>query len=127
MWSVADLLGMTARLERRDRARLRADFRAVLTGTCGHLTVRGIDASRHGFGVASPDAVEPGTLVFVRLTELGLAGFAHVRRCVALPEGGFHLGLQLRDELSRERLDPGVWTLQRATHTCGAWDATVDA
>ena len=127
IWKVADLMGMTARLERRDRQRLKADFRAVLTGSCGCLQVYGLDASRHGIGVLSLEPLGPGTLVFVRLTELGLAGFAHVRRCAEHPEGGFTLGLQFRDQLSREPNAPGPWTLQRLTHTCGVWDAAADA
>jgi hypothetical protein len=123
MWKLADLLGMTARLERRERRRLRADFRAVLTGDCGFIEVRGVDASRHGMGVVAQEAVDPGTLVFIRLKELGLAGFAHVRRCVPTPEAKFMLGLQFRGELSRERSNPAPSNLQRAAHTCGVWDA----
>jgi hypothetical protein len=123
IWKLANILGMTARLERRDRRRLKADFRALLTGECGCLEVRGLDASRHGIGVLAPEAVRPGALVFVRLKKLGLAGFAHVRRCDTLPEGRFMLGLQFRDELSRERSDAGGWNHQCLTHTTGVWDA----
>jgi hypothetical protein len=126
VWKLADLLGMTARIERRGRERLKADFRAVLTGSCGLLSVRAVDASRRGLGVRSSEAVEPGTLVFVRLTELGLAGFAHVRRCAEAAEGGFFLGLEFRGELSRERHESEAWNFQRLSHTCGVWDAAAD-
>lgn len=128
IWKVADVLGMTARLERRDRRRLKANFRAIVSGSCRQLEVRGVDASRRGIGVLSAEAVEEGLLVFVRLMEMGLSGFAHVRRCQAQPQGGFVLGLEFRDELSRERTDAGAWQLQRLNHgPCGAWDATADA
>jgi hypothetical protein len=123
IWKLADLLGMTAHLERRDRRRLKADFRAVLTGDCGFIEVRGIDASRYGIGVLAPEPVLPGALVFVRLKELGLAGFAHVRRSVPLPDGRFMLGLQFRGELARERSGTGTSNLERLAHTCGVWDA----
>jgi hypothetical protein len=124
IWKLADILGMTARLERRDRRRLRADFRAALTGQFGYMEVRGCDASRQGIGVLAPDAVRPDALVFVRLKDLGLSGFAHVRRCDALPEGCFRLGLQFRGQLSRERSEASAWNQQRLTHTDGVWDAS---
>lgn len=122
IWKLADVMGMTARLERRDRQRLRADFRAVLTGECGLMEVRGMDASRHGMGVVASAALHPGTLVFVRLKDFGLGGFAHVRRCAPAAEGGFLLGLEFRGELSREQGDAGPWNVKRATQTCGVWD-----
>src|SRR5579884_1169008 len=112
----AELFGMTAHLERRDRDRLRADFRAVLTGSFGRVEARGIDASRRGVGLVSSEAIEPGTLAFLRLADLGLAGFAYVRRSAPRAEGGFTLGLEFRGELSRERLEPGVWQFERRSH-----------
>lgn len=127
MWKVADALGMTARLERRDRRRLKAAFRAVLHGPTGLIEVRGFDASRHGIGAVSPEALAPGSLIFVRLVELGLAGFAWVRRSEARPDNNFILGLEFRDELRRERVETASWSVQHATHTCGVWDAAADA
>jgi PilZ domain len=122
VWKLADALGMTARLERRDRRRLKADFRAFLTGGCGQLEVRGLDASRQGLGVLSPEAVALGTQLFVRLKDLGLAGFATVRRCSVRPDGQFHLGLEFRGGLSRERSESSPGNVQRLTQT-SVWDA----
>ena len=120
---MAELLGMTTHLERRDRPRLRANFRAILSGDCGQLEVRGMDASRLGVGVLSPEAVRVGTLVFIRLQDFGLTGFGSIRHCVAQGEGSFALGLQFRGELSHEDFECTGATVQRFTEHYGVWDA----
>ena len=92
----------------RRHARLRADFAATMAGPFGTVSVTGVDANRDGVGVASPQALPLGALVFLRITTLGLMGFAHVRHCSPRGEG-YLLGLQFRDGLSRERDDIGAW------------------
>jgi hypothetical protein len=92
----------------RRHARLRAEFSATVAGSFGAVSVTGIDANRRGAGVQSPEALPPGALVFLRITSLGLMGFAHVRHC-APRGGGYFLGLQFRDRLSREREESGDW------------------
>lgn len=123
----AHLLGMTATLERRGDRRVRTDFTACLSGDCGRVEVRGLDAHRRGLGGISERWLETGSLVFVRLSDLGLAAFAHVRRCEPRPDGNYAIGLEFRDKLTREREEIGGWQYQRAAHgACGVWDAAAD-
>ena len=89
----------------RRHARLRAEFRGVLTGPFGTLHVTGIDLNRDGAGVQSPQELPEGTLVFLRIADVGLMGFAHVRHCSPRSGEGCFLGLQFREGLSRERRD----------------------
>jgi hypothetical protein len=108
--------------DNRRHMRLPADFTASMAGPFGTIPVAGVDATRKGVGVQSPEALPAGTLVFLRMTSLGLMGFAHVRHCS--PRGnGYLLGLQFREGLSREREDIRNWDWQQLT-TAGRelWD-----
>jgi len=93
----------------RTHLRLKADFRAILSGSFGKLEVTGIDANRDGVGVQSPDPLPEGTLIFIRIAELGVMGFAHVRHC-SPHQRGYLLGLRFREALSRDRSEGGNWT-----------------
>jgi hypothetical protein len=96
----------------RRHARLPADFPATIAGTFGTTQVTGVNANRTGAGLQSPHSLPLGSLVFLRITSLGLMGFAHVRHCS--PRGnGFLLGIQFREALSRERNESENWSLQR--------------
>src|SRR5438128_5858330 len=86
----------------RRHLRLPSDFHGTLAGPFGNLNVSGVDVNRYGAGVQSPESLPLGSLVFFRITELGLMGFAHVRHCSRRRDGYF-LGLQFRDGLARER------------------------
>jgi PilZ domain len=124
---VAELLGMASQIERRDYRRVRAEFRATLSGDCTHAAVRGMDVSRQGAKVIAEQTFTEGLLVFVRLIDLGLAGFAHVRRCEPLAEGGFAVGLEFRDKLHREHAEAGACHYQkRSLESYGVWDAAAD-
>jgi hypothetical protein len=96
----------------RRHARLPAEFHGTLAGPFGKLKVTGVDANRDGAGVQSPETLPLGTLVFFRITELGLMGFAHVRHCSRRADGYF-LGLQFREGLARERGEIGNWSVER--------------
>jgi hypothetical protein len=111
---------LNSRIERRRRRRLPADVDVILSGAFGQSTARGIDLNRTGMGVLATQQVETGTLLFVRLPECGLMGFAFVRRCVAMAEGIYHLGLEFRESLGLDRSetalrpDRGSWCVQTA-------------
>jgi hypothetical protein len=92
----------------RRHLRLPAEFSAIMSGSFGMLPVIGVDANRGGAGVQSTEALPLGSLVFLRITSLGLMGFAHVRHCSRRADG-YLLGLQFRDALSRERQEAGAW------------------
>src|SRR4051812_7567972 len=87
----------------RSHIRIPADFQATLAGPFGCLTVTGVDANRDGAGVQSEQPLAEGTLVFLRIADLDLMGFAHVRH-YSPREGGYLLGLKFREKLARERL-----------------------
>jgi PilZ domain len=122
-----------ANLERRHRRRLRADVDVILSGSCGQAVARGVDLSRSGMGVLASQSLEVGTLVFLRIPECDLMGFAFVRRCVMQPEGIYLMGLEFRGGLTRDgsdhavRPDPGAWHYRVAHSTCAAWNAADDA
>ena len=99
------------RTDGRRRARLRADFHATIAGSFGTIAVIGVDAHREGVGVQSPEPLPEGTLVFLRITNLGLMGFAHVRHC-SVKGQGYLLGLKFREGLARDRGEAGNWSWQ---------------
>ena len=119
-----------AQLERRLRQRLRTDVDVILSGYCGQSTARGVDLSRRGMGVLADQSVEPGTLLFVRLPDCGMMGFAHVRRCALQPEDSYMLGLEFREPLTRDRSDAvrpdrGAWQFRYAGRDNG-WSVADD-
>jgi hypothetical protein len=102
--------------------RLPADFQATLAGSFETLCCSGVDANRDGVGVQAAQALPLGALVFLRITDLGLMGFAHVRHCSRRGEG-YLLGLQFRDALSRGRGDIGNWSVEQLRYASGRlWD-----
>ena len=129
---VSKLLRLLDSIERRGRRRLRTDVDVILSGNCGQSTVRCVDLNRRGMGVLANQPIETGTLLFVRLPECGLIGFAFVRRCIAQPEGLYLIGLEFREALARDtsnqlpRPDGGAWQYNVARDTCHAWSAADD-
>ena len=124
-WSgrVAVSLGIFNLMDRRGRQRVKADFQAVLSGTCGLVQARGLDVTRRSMGVRASHSIQKGTLVFAELVEFGTGGYAYVRRCDRNPDGTYVIGLQFRKELKPNRFDIGPWErLHRAHGPCGAWD-----
>ena len=84
----------------RRHARLRAEFTGALSGPFGTVHVAGIDLNRDGAGVQSSQELPEGTLVFLRIADVGLMGFAHVRHCSPRPGEGYFLGLEFREGLT---------------------------
>jgi hypothetical protein len=106
----------------RRHTRLRAEFTGTLSGPFGMVHVSGKNLNRKGAGVESPQELPQGSLVFLRISDLGLMGFAHVRHCSPSGEG-YYLGLEFREGLSRERDDEANWEYQRyARATYRPWD-----
>jgi len=130
IWKVADSLGLSGLLDRRGRARLRAHFHVVLSGMCGYIEARGLNVTREGAALDSPDPAEVGSLVYVQLPHLGLEGFAHVRRCDPRSDGRFTLGLRFRGALLSVPKPEfgGGWLYQRVRYgASGAWDGSGEA
>jgi hypothetical protein len=127
MLTMSNAIGWFAKLAevyKNDRRleRLPAEFTGTLTGPFGTICVTGIDLTRNGAGVQSPHEFPLGRLVFLQISDLGLMGFAHVRHC-SPRDGGYFLGLEFRDGLSRERRDAGSWDRQRKQLSgVRAWD-----
>jgi PilZ domain len=108
--------------EDRRHVRLPVNFAATIAGTFGTLEVTGVNAHRTGAGLQSPKALPLGALVFLRISSLGLVGFAHVRHC-SLRGNGFLLGIQFRENLTRERDDSeNCNRLSRSLSSSGLWD-----
>lgn len=104
--------------------RIRTDLPVYLSGSLGTTKAHGIDMNRRGIAVHSTEAVADGSLVFLRLVSLGLAGFAHVRHCRTVGDGHI-LGLEFRDKLTRERDAETNWSYTRVTPKL-AWDEVAD-
>jgi len=106
----------------RGHLRLKTNFRATLSGSFEKFEVTGVNANRDGVAVQSPTEIAPGTLVFIRMSEVGLMGFAHVRHC-SKSDGGHLLGLEFRGALSREQPEAENWSRHRvARDAARVWD-----
>jgi hypothetical protein len=93
-----------------------------MAGPFGAIYVTGSDLNRNGAGVQSPQEIPLGALVFLKIAELGVMGFAHVRHCSPRRDGYF-LGVEFRDGLARERDEAGNWQRQRLAQSAHqAWD-----
>ena len=113
--------------ERRRRSRLPLSCNVTLSASFGlPQPAVAVDVSRHGMAVRSEAAWEIGALLFVRIPQAGLAGFAHVRRCA--PTGDeFLIGLEFREPLRRERDEPSTWDRTRIdAGRTGAWEGWDD-
>jgi hypothetical protein len=102
---VADSLGILNLLDRRDRQRVKADFRARLSGPCGLVQARGLDATRRGIGVLAAHPIEKGVMLLAEIVELGNGGFAYVRHCDPKPDGTYAIGLEFCNELKVSRAE----------------------
>ncbi len=100
--------------------RVPANLAALLSGPHGTNTVTCVELSRGGVAVRVADPIEPGTLVFLRMTDSGLMGFAYVRHC-RTENDSYRLGLQFRGALTREYEPEPTWNLRRVQPQL-AWD-----
>jgi hypothetical protein len=113
--------------DKRREIRLPAQVPTLLAGPFGSIYATGENATRHGMGVISPEPLPKDSLVFVKLTTLGLMGFANVRHCGA-KDGSFLLGLEFREGLSRDREHEDEWRYQQLGQDAAPrkWDEPED-
>jgi len=120
---ISKLANLYGQSDGRDHVRIPAEFEASLSGSFGSLYVSGVDATRDGAGVQAMEPLAIGTLVFLKISTLGLMGFAHVRHC-SKRGSGYLLGLKFREPLTRDRdyLDED-WSRQRVRRAAiRVWD-----
>lgn len=110
---IREAVAFLTRVGRRKRYRLSAQFHAILSCPGGDIHARGVDATRHGIGVLASEPLQCGCLIFIDLPQVGLGGFAHVRRCQPLPDGQFAIGVEFRDSLSHLRPELSRWEFGR--------------
>ncbi len=106
------LLGLLRKPYSRKRRRIKGGFSVTLLGQRGKFEARGLDASASGIGIIAPHPLHVGALLFVRLNDLNLVTFAHVRYCRSRADGAFVAGLEFRDPLRRDRINVGEWSYQ---------------
>lgn len=116
------LVSLYEETDHRSHVRLPADFKATLNGAFGSIYVTGVNATRNGTGVQSPDPLLVGTLVFIRISTLGLMGFGHVRHC-SKRGNGYLLGIRFREALARDRDAMDDFTYERVRlEVARVWD-----
>jgi len=96
------LVSLYEQTDVRNHVRIPAEFEASLNGPFGTVFATGVDATRDGAGVHAMEPLAIGTLVFLKISTLGLMGFAYVRHC-SQRGNGYLLGLKFREPLSRDR------------------------
>jgi hypothetical protein len=110
---ISKLANLYQQSDGRNHMRIPAEFKASLNGVFGTVYVTGVDATRDGAGVRAMEPLAIGTLVFLKISTLGLMGFAHVRHC-SKRGSGYLLGLKFREALARDRDDAGAdWERRR--------------
>jgi hypothetical protein len=120
---IAKLVNLYDQADVRNHVRIPAEFEASLNGPFGTVFVTGVDATRDGAGVQSMEPLAIGTLVFLKISTLGLMGFAHVRHCSKRGDG-YLLGLKFREPLMRDRdYIEADWSRQRVRREAiRVWD-----
>jgi hypothetical protein len=70
--------------ERRRNPRLTTQFDATLSASAASIPVRGVNIDRRGACVLCDEPLTPGSMLFLRLDNVRLMGFAYVRHCSAV-------------------------------------------
>jgi hypothetical protein len=117
------LVNLYEQTDARNHVRIPAEFEASLNGPFGTVFVTGVDATRDGAGVQSMEPLAIGALVFLKISTLGLMGFAVVRHC-SKRDNGYLLGLKFREPLMRDRdYVEADWSRQRVRREAiRVWD-----
>jgi hypothetical protein len=106
------------RPERRTTPRQRLRFAAELGGIEGAVAATGVDIHEDGARVLSKSAWEVGTVLFLRLKDVQLGGFAEVRHCARRKDGRYSIGLAFRSPLVPQG---STWQIQRVHQVENAW------
>jgi PilZ domain len=127
LFKVRKWLGLVRKPYNRKLRRMKGGLSVTLLGPRERFEARSVDASASGIGVIAPHPLEVGALLYVRLNELNLVTFAHVRYCRSQAEGGFAAGLEFRDPLRRDRVTVGGWTYHLVPYEIHkAWDVNTE-
>ncbi len=94
-------------------------FEAEIQRVDGIFPVIGVDINEDGAKVLSKRGWEPGTILFLKLNDVQLGGFAEVRHCTLRKDRRYAIGLAFRGRLV---LQGQTWQIQRVCQTDeGAW------
>jgi len=104
--------------ERRTNPRRRMRFEAQVQQAMATTPVVGVDIHEDGARILSRVAWETGTLLFLRLNEVQLGGFAEVRHCTRRKDGRYAVGLAFRGRLIPQG---DQWQIQRVCQPSTAW------
>lgn len=109
--------------ERRSNQRQRIRFDAEFRKLDISFPVVGVDIHEDGAKVLAKQAWETGTVVFLSLKEVQLAGFAEVRHCSLRKDGRYAIGLLFQGPLVPQGAE---WQIQRVHQKDSAWTQTDD-
>jgi len=104
--------------ERRAVPRKRMRFEAQIELLDGSTPAVGVDIHEDGARILSSRGWEAGSVIFLRLTEVQLGGFAEIRHCVERPDGRFSIGLAFRGPLLPQGTE---WQIRRIVQVDDAW------
>jgi len=85
-------------------------FEAEIQRVDGNTPVVGVDIHEDGARILSKKGWKTGTVLFLRLNEVQLGGFAEVRHCSLRDDGRYTIGLAFRGPLIPQA---GQWQIQR--------------
>jgi hypothetical protein len=96
--------------ERRSNLRKRMRFEAEIQKLDGTIPVIGVDIHEDGARILSKKAWDTGTVLFLKLPDVQLGGFAEVRHCTPRKDGRYTIGLAFRGPLIPQGSE---WQVQR--------------
>jgi hypothetical protein len=109
--------------ERRSTQRQRMRFEAEIQRLDGSIPVVGVNLQEDGALVLSKQAWAKGTVLFLKLKDVQLGGFAEVRHCTLRKEGKYAIGLAFRGPLVPQG---ETWQIQRVCQPENVWTANDD-
>lgn len=101
---------------RRGKHRKRMRFEAELQRVGEVVPAVGVDIHEDGARVLCTKGWEPGTVLFLRLTEVQLGGFAEVRHCTLRKDKRYAIGMAFRGPLIPQG---ATWQVQRVVQPSG--------
>ena len=111
--------------ERRANPRKRMRFDAEIQKLNGVFPVVGVDIHEDGARILAKQSWVTGTVLFLKLPDVQLGGFAEVRHCTQRKDGRFTIGLAFRGPLIPQGAQ---WQVQRVCQPAtDAWTSRDDA